>query len=179
MTKDEALKLALEALETAHAQTCSVGRPKDWQQLSEAITAIEQALASPVQEPWKYRRWDDAKEQWELTDDSGWPSEPVYTTPPAAPVQDEFTLRGILASELKCWHRLTEDEETNLLAFVKNMGPKPAPVQEPHPTVYVYRLESGGTQVMAPNINDPALVIDMLEQALVAMSDEGRPITRN
>jgi hypothetical protein len=42
------------------------------------------AQPAPVQGPWKYRRWDDAKEQWELTDDSGWPSEPVYTTPPAA-----------------------------------------------------------------------------------------------
>ena len=41
----------LDALKTAHAQTCSVGRPKDWQQLSDAITAIKQALAAPVQEP--------------------------------------------------------------------------------------------------------------------------------
>ena len=42
---------------------------------------------APVQEPWKYRRWNDGAEKWELTDDCGWPSEPVYTTPPAAPVQ--------------------------------------------------------------------------------------------
>ena len=42
------------------------------------------AQPAPVQEPWKYRRWDDVKEQWELTDDSGWPSEPIYTAPPAA-----------------------------------------------------------------------------------------------
>ncbi len=50
----------------------------------------EPVKPAPVQEPWKYRRWDDAKEKWELTDDSGWPSEPVYTTPPATqatPVQ--------------------------------------------------------------------------------------------
>jgi hypothetical protein len=40
------------------------------------------------QEPWKYRRWNDEAEKWELTDDCGWPSEPVYTTPPAAPVQE-------------------------------------------------------------------------------------------
>lgn len=43
---------------------------------------------------------------------------------------DEFTLRGILASELKCWHRLTEDEAKNLVDFVKNMQAKPAQ-QEP------------------------------------------------
>ena len=48
----------------------------------------------------------------------------------AAPtVQDEFPLRGILASELKCWHRLTEDEQINLLAFVKNTRPA-APVTD-------------------------------------------------
>ena len=47
------------------------------------------------------------------------------------------------------------------------------------PTLYVYRLENGVTQVMAPEINDSSLVIDMLEQALVAMSDEGHQITRN
>jgi hypothetical protein len=44
-TKDEALKLALDSLLTAHAQTCSVGRLKDWQQLSDAI---KQALAAPT-----------------------------------------------------------------------------------------------------------------------------------
>ena len=49
----------------------------------------------------------------------------------AAPVQDEFPLRGILASELKCWHRLTEDEQINLLAFVKNTRP----AAQPAPTV--------------------------------------------
>jgi hypothetical protein len=48
-TKDGALKLALEALETAYAQTCSVGRAKDWQQLREAITIIKQARSAPVQ----------------------------------------------------------------------------------------------------------------------------------
>ena len=40
--------------------------------------------------------------------------------------QHEFTLRGVLASELKCWHRLTEDEANNLLAFFKRTAPQPA-----------------------------------------------------
>lgn len=39
---------------------------------------------------------------------------------------DEFLLRGLLASELKCWHRLTEDEAQNLVDFVRNMPAKPA-----------------------------------------------------
>ena len=46
MTKDEALKLALEALEWEEAQTAYPSR-----MLTNAITAIKQALAAPVQEP--------------------------------------------------------------------------------------------------------------------------------
>lgn len=49
-----------------------------------------------------------------------------YLAEQAAQPQQEFPLRGILASELKCWHRLTEDEAQNLLAFVQNMPSKPA-----------------------------------------------------
>jgi len=37
---------------------------------------------------------------------------------------DEFLLRGILASELKFWHRLNSEESQNLIDFVKNMGAK-------------------------------------------------------
>ena len=54
----------------------------------------------------------------------------------AAPVQDEFPLRGILASELKCWHRLTEDEQINLLAFVKNTRPAAQPAAPLTPSQY-------------------------------------------
>ena len=50
--------------------------------------------------------------------------------------------------------------------------------QEPVPTIYVYRQPDGSTQVMAPDINNPGLVIDMLEEGIRAMS-EGRPIIRN
>ena len=53
---------------------------------------------------------------------------------------DEFLLRGILASELKCWHRLTEDEAQNLVAFVRNMPFKAAP-QEP---VAVHQFRTPG-----------------------------------
>jgi len=62
----------------------------------------------------------------------------------AQPVQEhhEFPLRGLLASELKCWHRLTEDEQINLLAFVKNTTP-PAAQQEPEycdPSSVIYKV---------------------------------------
>ena len=112
MTTDRALDMALEALVRIsktqyHIETPPIESLEEQMRriADKAITAIKQARAldkkaenarelgldyEPVQEPWKYRRWDDAKEQWELTDDSGWPSEPVYTTPPAqpAPVQE-------------------------------------------------------------------------------------------
>lgn len=52
-------------------------------------------------------------------------------TKPAQQQPDEFLLRGLLASELKCWHRLTEDEAQNLVDFVQNMPAKPAQQQEP------------------------------------------------
>ena len=55
---------------------------------------------------------------------------------------------------------------------------QPEVQQEAVPTVYLYRQPDGSTQVMAPNINDPALVIDILEEGIRAM-DEGQPITRN
>jgi hypothetical protein len=82
MTKDEALKLALEAL----------GWTDEWRPQGlkeEAITAIKEALAQPEQEPvaWRYR-WsvEDGHWVWNYAtyierqkDDR---CEPLYTTPP-------------------------------------------------------------------------------------------------
>jgi hypothetical protein len=48
MTKDEALKLALEALEGIHPGNMTPMAEEYW---NKAITAIKQALAAPVQEP--------------------------------------------------------------------------------------------------------------------------------
>jgi len=99
MTTDRALDLALEAMERYQVKR------QDFDRFADEITAIKQARSAPVQEPWKYRRWDDAKKQWELTDDCGWPSEPLYTTPPAqpAPVQEPVA-----------WVGLTDDERVDL-----------------------------------------------------------------
>lgn len=44
--------------------------------------------------------------------------------------------------------------------------------------VHVYRMPDGSTQVRAPEINDPDLVIDMLNEAIRAMT-EGIRITVN
>jgi hypothetical protein len=84
--KDEALKLALEALEGIHPGNMTPMAEEYW---NKAITAIKQALAAPVQEPvaW-YRDEDGIRIYYEskVWDDAT----PLYTTPPSqpAPVQE-------------------------------------------------------------------------------------------
>jgi hypothetical protein len=103
--KDEALKLALKALELSSVTVDSFGVQRKTQ---EAITAIKQALAAPVQEPvaWrydlaKYRENDLRGRQWAHSvfsptkpyiDEMVRNVTPLYTTPPAqpAPVQSCF-----------------------------------------------------------------------------------------
>ena len=41
----------------------------------------------------------------------------------------DFNLRGVLASKLLCWHRLTGDEVDNLIAFFKDQQKPPEPEQ--------------------------------------------------
>jgi hypothetical protein len=153
MTKDEALALdlalaALEANQPVNYCLNSKGEkfpmlPEDpfkFERNAEAIIAIKQVRAldrkaenarelgldyEPVQEPWKYRRWNDEAEKWELTDDCGWPSEPVYTTPPAAQPAPVY---------VKTFHG------------GKPWPLHPAPVQEPFCFVYV----ENGEEYFAP-----------------------------
>lgn len=49
---------------------------------------------------------------------------------PQCSAEDDL-VRGILASELRCWNRLTEDEANNLVAFVRSMPSKQTAQQEP------------------------------------------------
>jgi hypothetical protein len=95
-TKDEALKLALEALEKSLPRLAPYGE-QDWLDSCKAITAIKQALAAPVQEPsfWVVRHKDqkmvdlffekEKADEWVLQFHKGcaW-VEPLYTTLPAA-----------------------------------------------------------------------------------------------
>lgn len=91
MSKDEALKLALEALEN-HCGNYKLDDAggKRW---NKAVAAIKEALAQDElcssQEPWMYRIWNDKDAQWRLTDDCSWPAEPIYTTPPNPKSQPE------------------------------------------------------------------------------------------
>jgi hypothetical protein len=98
MTKDEIQKVTLgtnEALRVTaegefiwHPEADAMIEKGDFTSspaMRHILRALRKALAAPVQEPWKYRRWNDEAEKWGLTDDCGWPSEPLYTTPFAAP----------------------------------------------------------------------------------------------
>jgi hypothetical protein len=105
MTKDEALKLALEALENQRIFTLRPdheGKELTPKQVTNAITAIKQALAAqpaPVQEPvaWMDRDGD----LYANEPPKNWcpPHYPLYTTPPAAQRQ---------------WVSLTDEERTEI-----------------------------------------------------------------
>ena len=75
----EAMKLALEALEEAHP------KPYNESVIShvEAITAIKQALAAPVQEPVAWQGVYDKTDLYYRKPVQG-DVRPLYTTPPAA-----------------------------------------------------------------------------------------------
>jgi hypothetical protein len=107
--KDEALKLALEALEGV-VKNCWRDIPS-WRldEIKERITAIKQALAAPVQEPvaW-YRDEDGIRIYYESKcwDDAT----PLYTTPPAAK---------------RPWVGLTDGEVENFAAVLWPLAVKP------------------------------------------------------
>jgi hypothetical protein len=101
MTKDEALKLALEALENELAvdMTNLDEIDKAAQQMLEAIWAIKQALAAPVQPVATL-----------------FGSLPVYdTTPPAAQ-------RQYPQAERTAWVGLTDEEIDLAIGFVGSIG---------------------------------------------------------
>ena len=102
-TKDEALKLALEAL-----KFCRDNENYGHTSTLEAIAAIKQALAAPVQEPVAYEYWEEV--YWHtnpaLNDyirANG--KELVYSTPPAAQPAPVVITTGMAVA----FHRATSD----------------------------------------------------------------------
>ena len=82
MTKDEALKLALEALKEDRAWLETDAPTEVWEKNNEAITAIKAALEAK-DEPvaWMYGCVGKGRMYAEELDDpAGW--QPLYTTPP-------------------------------------------------------------------------------------------------
>jgi hypothetical protein len=98
MTKNEVLKLALEALE--YIDLCDNDRdflhPHECFQLDEAIAAVKQARSAPVQEPVAHINQNgvihEAGYEWGPTNTLT----PLYTLPPAQPalVQEPVTMEG-------------------------------------------------------------------------------------
>jgi hypothetical protein len=91
--KDEALKLALEALETL-VNGSGFAPAKNMEKAREAITAIKQARSAPVQEPDGYvygnSYWEATNPR--ITDDVKRFGSPRYATPPAQPVTEDSSV---------------------------------------------------------------------------------------
>ena len=141
--KNEALKLALEALEFIPESGSMLGAHAEAKRL-EAITAIKEALAQPEQEPVAFMREDEDCTDcivfvWERTEEH---TIPLYTTPPQRkPEQesDDLTIAymsGVFDGKNKDaprreWVGLTRDEvldieetETHPLAFYRAIEAK-------------------------------------------------------
>jgi len=93
MDKDTALNLALDALD--ELLYWDNGKP-EYDKAREAITAIKQARSAPVQEPvawvepefWSYLERSNCGTAYRLPDGE---RQPLYTTPPAAVVNQQLT----------------------------------------------------------------------------------------
>jgi hypothetical protein len=90
MTKDEALDLALKALEIMTQSVKTNDETTKYKAVTKAITAIKQARSASVQEPvaWMSREdYDDYLEESKVTSATVYNYQldiPLYTTPPVA-----------------------------------------------------------------------------------------------
>ena len=120
MTKDEALKMALEALELNNKKWKSLADSGDsghwlaeeqdhYQQTEQAITAIKEALAQPKQEPLAWISTGPASMIHWTADKPAYGDDwvPLYTTPP------QRTWVGLTKEEIAefdTWHDNREEE---------------------------------------------------------------------
>ena len=118
MTKDEALKLALEALVSAYQ-----GKDKT-NQVTDAITAIKEALAQPEQEPVAYIK-TVIEALYENSDpvsvEAAELLERIYTPPQRKPLSDEEVHDAVRESDLD-WHQgwtLDDDEPNRFISLAR------------------------------------------------------------
>ena len=96
MTKDEALKLALEALEEDELDMVDDGNGNMVFRKEQALTAIKEALAQPEQEPVLWMMPDGkTADKWALQFYGGQKGKPLYTTPPALTQPEQEPLAWI------------------------------------------------------------------------------------
>ena len=120
MTKDKALKLALEALEKYQTKR------QDFDRFADEITAIKEALAQPEQEP----------VEWQGNAGSGWRGITPTKREPTQKLRAEYlaaikTAKGEPAYKIRAlytsppkreWVWLTGDERTHALQFSKALA---------------------------------------------------------
>ena len=143
MNHIETLKQALEALEMARRFVYSDNRP----QCDEAITTLRIAIEqAEKQEPVAWR-WVNGK-GWltygEMPHDR-FESTPLYTTPPAAPVQDVSLIDEGKTAAQRQWVGLTDEEKGD----VCRVGAVYAPDGVVARTPLEYRKELEGVRLMA------------------------------
>ena len=162
--KDEALKLALKALELHGKQYPHMVKGY----CLDAITAIEQALAAPVQEPFCFYYVENGEEYFApkgayVPDNA----QPLYTTLPAAPVAWKWHQAPVKTS----WGHdmvvadLAIDKDNTVSVYCERdqttkveamFTPPAAPVQEPVATV---TSESGNPDVTMSWWHEPPLPV--------------------
>ena len=157
----DVLKLALEALCVAVEPKKGKVYAREFEPIDcfamheQAITALREALAQPVQEPVAVKhmlQWTERLKSlsnhgqylnipglgagacWELANEL----EQFIKTAPAAQTEQEpiADVRGLLAARLTCWHRLTGLESDELVALFQALPAQPA--QEPDELTIAY-----------------------------------------
>ena len=108
MTKDEALKLALEALEADELDMVDDGSGNMVFRKEQAITAMEKLLAQPEQEPMAWISTGPARMIHWTSDKPAYGDDwvPLYTTPP------QRTWAGLTLDDIP-------DDDTNNLDFYR------------------------------------------------------------
>ena len=98
MTKDEALKLALEALTYIYTETTA----DEDELIDQAITAIKEALAQPEQEPLAWISTGPASMIHWTSDKPAYGDDwvPLYTTPPQRKPQYDKTKMNCFVQDL-------------------------------------------------------------------------------
>ena len=129
MTKDEALKLALEALEADELDMVDDGSGNMVFRKEQAIAAIKKALSEPKQEPLAWISTGPASMIHWTSDKPAYGDDwvPLYTTPPPCPTCEALAQ----TQEPVAWEQFYPDFGKPQIAFNAEVIGYVAPQQEP------------------------------------------------